>query len=234
MPTTIERLLVLQERDRRIARLQQESEDVPKRREQIEQSIEREKQAVADAEERFKHQQAKVKQVELDIEAHREEINRFRQQQFQVKNNDEYRALEHEISATEKKIRALEDTELALMEEMEQTKFFVAEKEAELQHGEDQVKSDIDNLNQRLSNIQTELKDLEANRGDLAQDIDEEWLSKYERILAHTKNVAIVNVENSGCGGCHMKIPPQVIHDARKADLMVPCPYCGRLLCWQP
>ena len=42
---------------------------------------------------------------------------------------------------------------------------------------------------------------------------------------------ALVNVENGTCTGCHMKLPPYLIHQARKQTEIVFCGYCGRMLC---
>ena len=35
------------------------------------------------------------------------------------------------------------------------------------------------------------------------------------------------------CGGCHLNIPPQIQHDAKKSAEVVSCSYCGRILYWE-
>jgi predicted nucleic acid-binding Zn-ribbon protein len=138
--------------------------------------------------------------------------------------------MEREIEGLEKKIRAFEDSEIEIMERMEEAKNFIRERESELKRGEGQVKAHLEALEKRLGEIQAELKELAAERSKLTEGVDPDWISRYERLLAHTGDFALVAVENGGCGGCHMKLPPQVAHDARKGDSMVSCPYCGRLL----
>lgn len=232
--TMIERLLLVQDRDRKLRRLAKESEDVPSRRKHIEAGIRKEKEAVAHSLERLKQQQSSAKQLELEVESRKEKITRLRSQQFEVKSNEAYRTLEKEIHLLEEEIRKVEDQEITVLEDMETTRRFVAEKEGELKRGESQVKSEMAALDERLTRIAVELRDLQVDRHALAADIHSDWLARYERLMSHTGDYALVPIEHDGCGGCHMKLPPQVAHDARKALGMVSCPYCGRLLYWQP
>jgi uncharacterized protein len=55
------------------------------------------------------------------------------------------------------------------------------------------------------------------------------WLQAYERIFTR-KDAALVPVEDGVCGGCHMTLPPSVVHQARRRNAAVACVYCGRLL----
>jgi len=60
---------------------------------------------------------------------------------------------------------------------------------------------------------------------------DPALLAKYTRILKNKRDFAVVLVESGGhCGGCHMKLPPQVIHDARNPQKIVGCNFCGRIV----
>jgi len=232
--TTIERLLALQEHDRRLARLRRESQDVPARKAQIEASIQSERDAMAAAEERLKHEQSEAKQIDLEVEAERTRITKLRTQQFEVKSNHDYKTLEHEIKTAEEKIRKLEDGELVIMEKMEATRAFLADRENELKQGENHVKSEISSLEERMTQAAEQIAHMESVRPSLTESIDAQWLSRYERTFSHRGDFAVVAVENGSCGGCHMKVPPHVAHDARKELEMVTCPYCGRLLCAQP
>jgi len=234
MSTTLERLLVLQDRDRRILRLQRESQDVPARKAHIQSSIAKQQEELKAAQEELKKQQAAQNQLELEVETRQTKVARLREQQFEVKNNEDYRTLESEINALQTEIRELEDKELAMMEEMEQARNVIAEKRGALERGEAEVQEDLKALDQRMEKIESEVHDLQRDREELATDIDDEWLARYERILRHTGDYALVPVEDDTCSGCHMKLPPQVTQDAKKALNMVMCPFCSRLLYWRP
>jgi predicted nucleic acid-binding Zn-ribbon protein len=89
-----------------------------------------------------------------------------------------------------------------------------------------------DTLGQRETAMKAELEKLKADRVALCKDVDESMMSRYERIMRHRKDSAIVPVQHGICGGCHLQIPPQVIHQAKSGGELVTCDQCGRILYW--
>ncbi len=231
--TTLEQLLVLQDRDRKIIQLTRETQDIPKRKELTETRLQEHRAAVEAGQEDVKKNQSAIKQVELEIDSLREKIYKLRDQQTKIKTNEEYRAIEKEVAVLEGKIREQEEQELVLMEQAESIKAELKEKQTELKQEESVVQGDMDALDARLGNIQAEIDKLKAERTELATGIDEEWLARYERVMNNKGDVAFVPIERNGaCGGCHMKLPPQVLQDVKRAEALVACNYCGRLLFW--
>lgn len=231
--TTLEKLLVLQDRDRKLRQLLQETLDIPARKLLIQSRLKANRDAHELAQENLKKNIAATKAVELEIDSVKDSIKKYRTQQGQIKNNDQYRALEREIRENMGRIRELEEREIALMEDLESLKTTAAEREAALKQDEASVDVDIKALDDRLSNIQAEVETARKNRQGLTEGIDEAWLSRYTRIFNNKGDYALVPVDKGTCGGCHMKIPPQLVQDAKRGDSMVSCSYCGRLLYWQ-
>jgi hypothetical protein len=231
--TTLEKLLVLQDRDRKLRQLLQETRDIPARKNLIESRLKANKDACQAAQDSLKKNQAQIKSVELEIESVKDTIKKYRAQQGQIKNNDQYRALEREIREQMGRIRELEEREIVLMEESESLKKVAAEREQELARENETVQVDIKALDERLANIKSEVDDARKNREAMSEGIDDAWLSRYTRIFNNKGDYALVPVENGTCGGCHMKVPPQLVQDAKRGDTMVSCSYCGRLLYWQ-
>lgn len=233
MSTTIEKLLVLQDRDRRIKQLVRESEDIPARRKLSETRLLEHRQALATAQEDLKKNSAAIKGVELDVETARQRIYKLREQQNNIKTNEEYRAIEREVAVIEKQIKDHEDREIVLMEETDGLRANVTRMEQRLKQEEELVKSDAGVLEQRLGSLKDEISRLQAERKTLVVDIDADWLSRYERVFKHVGDYALVAVESGSCGGCHMKLPPQVTQDVKKGINMISCSFCGRILYWQ-
>jgi len=231
--TTLEKLLVLQDRDRKLRQLLQETKDIPARKSLIESRLKANRDAHLLAQENLKKNLSQIKTVELEIESVKDTVKKYRAQQGQIKSNDQYRALEREIREQQGRIRELEERQIALMEESEPLKGVVAEREKALKQDEASVQVDIKALDERLKNIQSEVDDARKNRDSMTEGIDSGWLSRYTRIFNNKGDYALVPVDNGTCGGCHMKIPPQLVQDAKRADSMVSCSYCGRLLYWQ-
>lgn len=231
--TTLEKLLVLQDRDRKLRQLLQETRDIPARKLLIESRLKSNREAHLLAEENLKKNTTAIKAVELEIETVKETVKKYRNQQGSIKNNDQYRALEREIRENLGRIRELEEREIVLMEETEALKVAVADREKALKSDEASVDVDVKALDERLKNIEGEIVEARKNRDGLTDGIDESWLSRYSRIFNNKGDYALVPVENGTCGGCHMKVPPQLVQDAKRGDTMVSCSYCGRLLYWQ-
>jgi predicted nucleic acid-binding Zn-ribbon protein len=230
MAHPLEALLVLQEKDRKIAKLQREIRDIPARKADIDKQLEGGKIKLTQAREALKKVTADLKQLEIEVESLREKITKYKQQQMEAKNNDQYRAFLQEIAAAEKSITGLEDREMVLMEHMESAKKIIAEREAELKEEEDGVSEEKEMLEERLSEVQEDLDKLTADRGRITSTVNPSLLSKYDRLFKNKGDFAVVKVENNHCSGCHMKLPPQVTNDALNPDKLVICNFCGRML----
>jgi predicted nucleic acid-binding Zn-ribbon protein len=232
--TIIERLLIIQDRDRKITHLMREAKDLPARIQEIKSRLDIHRESMKTAHEDMKKNAAATKQAEVEIDSRKQKIMKFREQQLQIKSNDEYRILEHEIAVVQGEIRNLEDQELALMEQAENLRKAIAEREKDLKQEEGRANQDEEVLKKRLENIQAEIHDLQVDRDSQAAGTDPTWLARYDRIFKRTADYALVPVENAACGGCHMKLPPHLVHEAKRGLAMTQCSFCSRILYWQP
>lgn len=230
MAHPLEALLVLQNKDRKISKLQREIRDIPARKAEVESQLENAKARLAAARDDQMKIQSDLKQLEVEVESRREKITKYRQQQMEAKTNEQYRALLHEIAAEEKEISELEDSEIELMEKLDASKKSIEERESELSEEEEGIKDEQEMLLERLSEAEEDLKSLQEDRARLAANVDASLLVKYERIFANKRDFAVVEVENGHCRGCNMKLPPQVVNDAINPNKLVACNYCGRML----
>ena len=231
MAHPLEALLVLQEKDRKISKLQREIRDIPTRKAEVETQLDRAKVQLAAAHDAQMSVESDLKQLELEVETHREKIVRYKQQQMDAKNNDQYRALLHEVAGEEKGISELEDREIELMEQLEASKKSIGERDAEMKEEEDGIREEQEMLAERLDEVKEDLEALIAARERLVANVEPASLvKKYERLFANKGDFAVVRVENAHCKGCNMRMPPQVVNDALNPAKLVVCNYCGRML----
>lgn len=231
MTPLIEKLLILQDHDLRVLKCERELADIPKRKTAIDSMLDDHRQAVVKAKDVLKGRQAEIKKAELEIESFREKIRKYREQQMQLKNNQEFRAMEKEIEGVNKQIRTTEDRILEIMETVEAAQTGVKDCEESLKNDEGGVKNEVAAIDQRANEIKAELEDLKKARAQLAGELDPDRVSMYDRMFRNKKDRVLVAVEDNGtCGGCHMKLPPYICHDARKQADVVACGYCGRML----
>lgn len=231
MTPIIEKLLIIQDHDLRILKFEKELADIPLRKKAIDSLLDEHRHAVAAAKEVLKTRQAGIKKCEQEIEAYRDKIRKYREQQMQLKNNQEFRAMENEIAGVEKLIREVEDKILEIMDTVEAAQTDVKLREDALKIEESGITQEFSSIEGRGSEIKAELERVKQLRATCATDVDPARLSQYERFFKNKKAKVLVAVEDNGtCGGCHMKLPYYICHDARKQLDVVACGYCGRML----
>src|ERR1051325_9891585 len=115
MNADLQRLIELEKIDREALRLTDEVAALPKRVAAIEAKLAEHKAAVEKAKTGIKANESGRRQLEADIKSFQEKIIKYRSQSSNVKTNDEYRALMHEVEFAEKQISGCEDKILELM-----------------------------------------------------------------------------------------------------------------------
>src|SRR5947208_16789809 len=97
MLEAIEKLLILQDRDRKISRLRTELANIGPERQALASKTAASQAALDAAKQRIKQIESDRKKLELDAESKKQAIERYALQQCQTKKNDKYRALAHEL-----------------------------------------------------------------------------------------------------------------------------------------
>jgi predicted nucleic acid-binding Zn-ribbon protein len=230
MLETIEKLLILQDRDRRIHRLKGELAHIEPERQTLKARAGSAQAALENAKLRVKQLETARKDLELQVEAKKELIAKYANQQFQTRKNEEYRALQHEIDGCKAAISQIEDQELELMEQGDAAQKEVARATQAGSEVKKLVEDQVAQLGAREGNLKKELAELEANRGELASAVGETERSRYERLMRNKGENVVVGVQHGVCGGCHMKVQPQLLVMCQAKKELVTCNNCGRIL----
>ena len=151
-------------------------------------------------------------------------------QQFQTKKNEEYRALTHEIDLCKAEIVKLEDRELDIMEQAEAAHRAVSDAAAHAATAREESARQLTDLAAREETLRKHLAEAIDGRSTLAEAAGESGLAVYERLRKNKGERVVVGVEHAACGGCHMKLPAQVVLACRGDQGLVTCPNCGRIL----
>ncbi len=230
MLDTIEKLLILQDRDRKIHRVQQELAHIGPERETLRAKATTTQAQLEAAKTRAKQIESDRKRLELDVQEKKSQIEKYANQQLQTRKNEEYRALTHEIDTCKADITKIEDQEIVLMEQAEA----VQKEAARLSREADEIKKlaegQIAQLNQREENLKKELAELQRGRAELAAAVEQAALNRYERLFKSKGDNVVVGVHHGVCGGCHMKLPPQILVNCQGEKEIMACSNCGRIL----
>jgi predicted nucleic acid-binding Zn-ribbon protein len=229
---TVEALLVLQERDAKVAKLSSELDDLPDQIAAVDRDLAARTAKFDALKLQTRQIEADRKKIDLDVQTKQAAIARYKSQQQQTRKNEEFSALNHEIEHAEKDISALEDSELELMEAYDKGLAGVAEAQKELLTFQEKAKQKKAELEKRSAALAAELIGAEEKQTAAEKAVPEEDLSRYRRILKSKKDVAIVPIHGGACGGCHMKLTSNTVVSARAADHLVACDNCGRLVYW--
>ena len=187
---------------------------------------------------RLNKYEEEVASREADIEMKQHKIaeakslmDRYQEQQKDVKNNREYDMLSKEIefqtleielqnkkigearAGIEKRLQEIEECK-AVLDDRQQA---LAEKKAELDDIVAETKAQEEKLREKGKTLEVQ--------------IEPRLLTAFKRIRKNSRNgLGIVYVQRDACGGCFNKIPPQRQLDIRMRKKIIVCEYCGRIM----
>jgi uncharacterized protein len=231
---SLEKLLILQERDRKRLAFEQQLTAVPRERAAIEGKIATEKAAIEAAKAEWHGLESKKKQFEMEIGSAQEKAGKYRIQQSQVRKNDEYQALTHEISTMEANILKLEEQEIGVMIAIDEAKKRFAAAEAELKQNIMGHEAKIKVLRERETQLQADVKVAQETVAEARQGVPLPQLKIYDRLSIKPGHPVCVPVTAARCGGCHLKVSANVELEARKLEQVTTCDQCGRIVYWAP
>ncbi len=229
-------LLAVQEKDLRIANLQQMIAAVPAAKEKIANEMEGAAEGVDQAKLALQQYQSRINDLDSNIQACQDRIIQLQNKSREVKKNEEYRAILSEVDGQKKQISKHEDAQLELMEEVESAKVALAKAGKSKVASDARVKAAQADLDVREKNCAEQITKIREERDGMTGEIPIDVLRRYERTIAQPTahlmfRKAIVPVDNGGCGYCHLKIPPDLQLKA-KATNDATCGNCGSLLYW--
>jgi len=229
----IENLLKLQDTDREIRRLQDEVAELPKRVAVIEHKLAGTKAQLEKAQAAVKADEGARRKFETNISDLRGKISKYRDQSLDVKTNDQYKALLHEIQFAEKEIGAHEDKILELMVNADARDKEVKAAQAELKAETAEIEQEKEAARRRTVEDEKLLAIAKAKRDQIRTGVREDLLRHYERV-SKFRGSGISEVRDHKCLACQVILRPQTYNDVRSGKETVVCDSCQRILYFNP
>jgi uncharacterized protein len=172
------------------------------------------------------------KKYELDVESWKDKVRKYRDQTSQIKTNEAYRALQHEVQMAEAEISKAEDRLLEQMVASEEYDVRIKAAEVALKEVEQVERVQRSTVEADRAAAEKDLAELNVERARAVADISENLLDHYDRIVKKHNGVALAEVRNEKCGACGMIVRPHVIQEMRRADSdqLFHCETCTRIL----
>lgn len=223
-------LLQLQDLDLKIEACRAREQQIPKQKEKFDTQRKRLTAELEDREKVLRDLLLEQRSIGAEIDQKQAQIDKYQQQLFLVKKNEEYQALLHEIELLKKQIGLKEERTIALMVEMDDAKARLEEDKKRIQAEQDEIDRHCAEIDRELEVAQGERRNLEQERQPIAKQVEPALMSQYTRIRASKKTgPAVVPLRGESCSGCHMRVTPQIVNEVL-AGKKHACHHCGRLL----
>lgn len=181
--------------------------------------------------------QARAAQLEKDkaeLEAsHAAELENIRRSEAnmkEIKTNKEYQAVGREIAVARKQVAELEEQILQKITQFDELNGEISTVQATLAELEQ-------NSDQRRSEKQSEIDKLQADinadhmrRDAITNELPANLLKRYKSLREQRRGQAVAIARDGFCQGCNMHLPPQLYNSLFKADDIITCPHCQRVL----
>lgn len=169
-------------------------------------------------------------ELEASHTAELENIHRSETNMKEIKTNKEYQAVGREIAAARKQVAELEDQVLQKITQLDELNSEIATCQstlAELEQNSEQRRSE---KQEEIDKVQKDIDADSVRREAITKELPPNLLKRYNNLREQRRGQAVAIARDGFCQGCNMHLPPQLYNSLFKADDIITCPHCQRVL----
>lgn len=234
MTADLELVSRLQTLDLKIGELQREVATLPKHIAQIEKTLDGHLRRLEADLAALSANQKERKRLEDEIKVQDQKVSKLRDQMLLAKTNEQYKAFQNEIEYGLNEVRKHEDRILDLMSESEPLEINVKKAEAALKEEKQQVDAEKAQAREATAKDEKQLEELMAERNALVAQLKPAMNRTYERIRKKWHGTVVAEVVGGRCTACQIVLRPQLFQELRRAEEMMFCESCGRIIFYNP
>jgi len=151
-----------------------------------------------------------------------------------VKTNQEYAAVQKEISYAQSEIKTLEEKILERMLEADELAAQAKRAEAELAAEQKTVDADRKKMSTDHATLRVSLERIVSERAVIIAALDKQVLRIFEAVAQRRNGVAVAEARDGICTICHVRLRPQVFNNVLRSTEIVQCDSCQRILYAMP
>ena len=156
-------------------------------------------------------------------------LQKLEGQQHQVKTNEAYTALLHEMEQARQAISDAETQILEAMETIETARASAGGAQSEVDAMLARIAEEETEIDAREVELDAQIATLESQRNQVCADLEASLLARYDKV-ASRRRPAIAIVAKEICMGCRVGIPPQVSIELMRGEKLFACGNCQRIL----
>lgn len=228
--TDIDALVQLQEAETQIVKIKAVLQEIEKVKVKLGSQLKQFSTALAGKQEQLASVSKAGRDLEREIGVIDERIIKSNETLRMVKSNKEYQVLLREVDDNKKRKDGLETELLKCFDEKEQLEAQVNEYEAEYRQLKERITAEQDEIDKKSSDDRKRLDEFMLQQDDVGKYLTPFLKNQFTKISKMNQGLAVINVKNEICMGCFMNIPPQLYIEVQRADSLILCPQCSRIL----
>jgi len=177
---------------------------------------------------------AQLEQEKLELEtslaAEQENIQRSETNLKEIKTNKEFQAVGREITAARKQTAELEEQILQRIAKIEELNGEIAAKSACLTELEQNSSQRRDEKQSEINSLQQNIDADTSRREEITKELPANLIKRYTNLREQRRGQAVAYARDGYCLGCNMNLPPQLYNTLFRADEVISCPHCQRVL----
>ena len=223
-------LVQLQQLDLKLHDLETQQQQIPQRLQAAQVPVEQTRKRSEELKTMLETIAAERRSSEQDLSAHESHVQKMRARLNELRTNKEYQAHLFELELANKKKDGLEERILLAMERGEEKRKELDEAEQRLQDLTQTLEQEKVELEALAGKLADEVARIGQEKQNLLASLEKRVSHRYSTLKSSLKLVVVATVQGETCQGCQLQIPPQLVASVKRADELLTCPYCHRIL----
>ncbi|MBT1072074.1 zinc ribbon domain-containing protein [Pelotalea chapellei] len=196
----------------------------------IEQELDSAREVVAGLEARIAQLEQEKAEFEASLATEQENIRRSETNMKEIKTNKEFQAVGREITVARKQTQEIEEQILQKLGQVEEVNSELAGRRADLTLLEQNSEERREAKQTEIDALQGDIDADVARRAEITQALPPGLVKRYDSLREQRRGQAVAIARDGYCLGCNMNLPPQLYNSLFRADDLISCPHCQRVL----